>query len=108
MKLKEYDKSIEIHAAEVDRIQDRITRLDPTTDEYRKAAEALRIMNEVKQTEIRSKNDDLSGRIPTWATGLIGTVIAVLFGSAVLKVDQNGGMISPQAINLWDKVIRKF
>lgn len=108
MKLKEYDKAIEVHSAEVDRIEDMLTGLDPTTDEYRKAAEALRIMNEVKQTEIRSKNDDLSGRIPAWATGILGTVVAVLFGTAVMKVEQNGGVVSSQAINLWDKVVRKF
>lgn len=108
MKLSEYDKAIEVHSAEVDRIQDKLTGLDPTTDEYRKAAEALKIMNEVKQTEIRSKNEDLSGRIPPWVTGIFGTVVAVLFGSAVMKVEQNGGVVSSQAISLWDKVTRKF
>lgn len=107
-KLKEYDQAIEVHAAEVDRVEDKLTSLDPTTDEYRKCAEALKLVSETKQTEIRSKNEYLNGKVPQWATAVFGSVLALGFGAAVMRFDQAGGMISQNAVNLWDKIIRKF
>ena len=107
-KLKEYDQAIEVHASEVDRIEDKLTSLDPTTDEYRKCAEALKLVSETKQTEIRSKNEYLNGKVPQWATALFGSAIAVAFGAAVMRFEQAGGMITQNAVNFWDKIIRKF
>ena len=107
-KLKEYDQAIEVHAAEVDRVEDKLTSLDPTTDEYRKCAEALKLVSETKQTEIRSKNEYLNGKVPQWATALAGSIIAVFFGVGVMKFEQNGGMITQNAVSFWDKIVRKF
>lgn len=108
MKLKDYDQSIEVFDAEATTIVEKLQELDPTSDEYRKAAENLKTIQEAKQIEVRNKSEHLSGKVPSWATGLLGTVIAVLFGGVVLKEERAGGVVSSQAISLWDKVVRKF
>ena len=108
MKWKDYDQSIEVLDAEASTIVEKLSGLDPTTDEYHKAATALKTIEEAKQTEVRNKSEHLNGLVPAWATGLIGTFVAVLFGSVVLKEERAGGVVSSQAIALWDKVIRKF
>lgn len=107
-KLKEYDQSIAIHAKEVDRIQDVITGLDPTTDEYTKASTNLKTMCEVKQTEVRSKNEYLAGKIPPWLTGFVGTAVGIVLFGILRYDDQHDGVFSSQALNIWDKVARKF
>lgn len=107
-KLKEYDQSIAIHAKEVDRIQDVITGLDPTTSDYTTASANLKTMCEVKQTEIRSKNEYLSGKIPPWLTGFVGTAVGIVLFGVLRYDDQHDGVFSSQALNIWDKVARKF
>lgn len=108
MKLKDYDKSIDVLDAEVTDIMEHLAGKDPSTDEYRKAADSLKVMQEAKQIEVRNKSEYLAGKVPAWATGVLGTVLAVLFGGVVLREERNGGVVSSQAISLWDKVVRKF
>ena len=113
MKLKDYDMSINVLDAEMASILERMEGLDPTTDEYRKAAEALKAIQESKQIEVRNKSEHLSGKIPGWAvtigTSIFGAFVATVFGKKVLNIELDGnGVISSQAINVWDKVIRKF
>jgi hypothetical protein len=108
MKWKDYDQSIEVLDAETTTIVEKLSNLDPTTDEYQKAAMALKTIEEAKQTEVRNKSEHLNGLVPGWATALIGTFVGVLFGGVVLREERAGGVISSQAIALWDKVVRKF
>ena len=108
MKLKDYDQSIDLLDAEVTDIMEHLNGKDPASEEYKKAAESLKLMQEAKQIEVRNKGDYLNGKVPTWATGILGTVLAIFFGGVVLREERNGGVVSSQAISLWDKVVRKF
>lgn len=112
MKLKDYDLSINVLDAEMASILERMEGLDPTSDEYRKAAESLKVIQESKQIEVRNKSEHLSGKIPGWAvaigTTVFGTLSAIFFGRKVLNIELEDGVVSSQAINVFDKVIRKF
>ena len=112
MKLKDYDQSIDVLDAETTTILEKLNDLDPTTDEYRKAAENLKTIEEAKQIEARNKSEHLDSLVPTWATTIIGLVVTTVSGGMVfrkvLSEERDGGVISSQAIALWDKVVRKF
>ncbi len=108
MKLKDYDQSIDLLDGEVTDIIEHLDGKDPSSDEYRKAAESLKLMQEAKQIEVRNKGDYLAGKVPAWATTLIGSAVGILFGWTVLREERADRIVSSQAINLWDKVVRKF
>lgn len=108
MKVKDFDLSIDVLDAEQTTIMERLAGLDPTSDEYRKAADSLKSVAETEQIKIRNRNDHVAGKIPPWAVGIFGTVVGVLFGGVVLREEREGGVVSSQAINFWDKVVRKF
>lgn len=108
MKLKDYDQSIDVMDKEVEDILDRLDKMDPTTEEYEKAARNLKLIQEAKQVEVRNKSEHLNGKVPAWVTSIAGSAIAVIFGAVVMKVEKGGGVISSQAINVWDKVVRKL
>lgn len=108
MKLTDFDRSIDVIDAEVVDILDRLDGMDPTSEEYEKAARNLKTLQEAKSVEVRNKSEHLNGKVPTWATTIAGSAIAVFFGVVVMKVEKGGGVISSQAINMWDKVVRKI
>jgi hypothetical protein len=108
MKLRDYDQSIDLLDVEVTDIIEHLDGKDPSSDEYRKAAESLKLVQEAKAIEVRNKSEHLAGKVPAWATTLVGSALGVLFGWKVLRVERADGVVSSQAINLWDKVIRKF
>lgn len=107
-KLEEHERSIEVLDGTETDILERLSDLDPTTEEYRKAAENLKLVAEAKRQEVENFNTTRNNLVPSWATGLIGTAVAVLFGGLVMGIEQKGGVVSSNAINFWDKVIRKF
>lgn len=111
MKLKDHDATIDRMDKEVHKQLEKLEGItDP--DEYAKVAKNIETMQGSKQIEIRNKVEALCGKIPPWATGLFGTVlgttVAWAFGKQVMNEERAGGVVSSQAINLWDKVIRKF
>ena len=108
MKLKEFDRSISVMDEEVTSLLDKLDKLDPTTEEYEKVARNLKLVQESKQIEVRNKSEHLAGKVPGWVVSGIGSALAVIFGAAVMVFEQKGGMIGTSAINLWDKVTRKF
>ena len=108
MKLKDYDKSIEVMDKESADILEKLDGMDASSDEYKRTVENLKTLQEAKQIEVRNKSEHLSGKVPGWATAIFGSVLGVLFGGIVLKEERKGGVVSSQAIALWDRVIRKF
>lgn len=108
MKLKDYDESIGVIDKTCTEVLETLDGLDPRSDEYATAAQNLKTLQEAKQIEVRNKSEHLSGKVPAWATGILGTAVAVLFGAVVMKEERNGGVVSSQAVNLFDKVVRKF
>lgn len=107
-KTVDYNGSLILMDEEVTSLLEKLDSLDPTSDEYEKVAKNLRLVQEAKQIEVRNKNEDLNGKVPAWLTSIIGSAIALVFGGAVMVFEQKGGMIGTSAVNLWDKITRKF
>ena len=112
MKNKDYNQSIDVLDAEATSIIERLDGLDPTTEEYKVAADNLKTLQEAKQIEVRNKSENLAGKIPAWGTALISSIVgvgtALTFGWKVLTEERGDGVVSSQAVNVFDKVIRKF
>ena len=107
-KLEELEKSFEVMDATETSIMEKLNDLDPTSEEFTVATENLERVSKAMKDKVDTINSVRNGILPTWATTLIGTAIAVGFGGAVMAVEQNGGVVSSNAISFWDKVIRKF
>lgn len=108
MNQKEFDRTLDLFDAETTTIMGRLAELDPASDEYRKVRESLESLTESTQKEVRSKNDHLAGRVPPWATAAFGTIVGLLFGGVILREERSGGVVSSQAVNVWDKIVRRF
>lgn len=109
MKLKDYDKTIDIMDLEVAAALDKLTDYDDkSSEEALKTAQYIKTLQESKQTEVRNKNEHKEGLVPKWVTTLAGSVMGLIFGGVILREEHRGGVVSSQAINLWDRVIRKF
>ena len=108
MKSADFNATIDILDGEASTLVEKLDGLDPASDEYGKVAHNLKTIQEAKQIEVRNLSEHRSGKVPGWVQGVLGTVIATAFGAVVMRVESRGGVVSSQAINLWDKVIRKF
>ena len=109
MKLKDYDKTIDLMDLEVATALEKLTDLDDkSSEEALRTAQYVKILQEAKQTETRNKAEHKEGLVPRWATTLIGSALGIFFGGVILREEHKGGVVSSQAINLWDRVIRKF
>jgi hypothetical protein len=108
MKLKAFEKNIQMFDEEVEKAQEKLTGLEPGTEEYDKVCESIKKLQENKQIEVENKVKTKNGLVPMWATTLAGFGVSLLFGGKVLKEERAGGVISSQAVNVWDKISRKF
>lgn len=112
MRQKDYNNRIDRLDEEVNTILNQLDLEDVMSEGYSTGARNLKLVQEAKQLEIQNKVEDLNGKIPVWAVTLgstmFGAAVALLFGRKVLQIDQEGGVINPNAITVFDKVVRKF
>jgi hypothetical protein len=108
IKLQEYDKSIRIIDSLTADVEERLAQVDPASEEYSRLAANLKTLQESKREEIECKNSYISGKVPSWMTGLLGVGVSLLCGGVVLREEKKGGVVSSQAVNVWDKLSRKF
>lgn len=109
MKMKDYEDTLELSRSEIDDVYEQLSKIkDKSSEEYRNTLASLNALKEDMFETERCKSERLSGKIPSWATALFGSTLGVIFGAVVLKVEKAGGVVSSQAISLWDRVIRKF
>lgn len=108
MKLKDYDANIEEFEERRKKVLKKLDTLDPASEEYTKAAENLKLVQESKEIEVSCKNDTWRSKIPQWGVTIFGSAVAVVFGFVVRRDEKNEGVISSQAVNIFDKVVRKF
>ena len=103
---KDFKETIKSLDTEIARVEAHLEKLDPASDEYEKVSKNLQTMLNAKATEVSSKNETWKSLVPAWATGLFGSVISIGVFRAVLHEERDGGLISTQAVNVFDKVIR--
>lgn len=109
MKSKDFDQSINDMDATATELLERLHNTDPASEEYARIAANLKSVQESKQIEVRNKSEHLSGMIPAWATGAVGMLLSLGIFQKVFKEEKyGGGVFSGQAVNLWDKIVRKF
>ena len=107
-KRKDFDSTIDVMDSEMADILEKLSTMDKNSEEYKLTAENLAMVAQAKQTECKSKGEWLSSLIPDWVKTFGSMAVAGVFGIAVLKEERGGGVISTQALNVWDKFIRRF
>ena len=108
----EYDRKIEKLNEEVYSAINQLDLMDVTSEDYATGVKNLKCLQEAVQLERKDKLEERNSKVPAWAvnvgTTIFGALVALGFGYKVLKIDQEGGAISPNSISVFDKVIRKF
>lgn len=113
VRLRDYELDIANINEEINQIHAKLADKDTTSEQRKELREERGELLEQQQTAIRTRNEYTSGIIPNWLIGLIGTGLSAVTSWAVFKkvmhVETDGeGVFSGQAVNLWDKVTRKF
>ncbi len=108
MKSKEFDQNIKLLDQEMETIIEKMEGMDPTTEEYERAAKSLKTLQEAKQIEVRNKSEHRNGLVPQWACWAGGAALSVLFGWKATRMHKNDGLYPTQEINFWDKFRPKF
>ena len=113
MKLKDYEREIDLIGTDLDDIHEELANPDTTSDRRKELRSELKEQLENQQLAIRNKNEHKNGLVPSWIPNLLGGAVSVITSMYVFrkvtKVEQAGEVVfSGQAVNLWDKVVRKF
>lgn len=113
VRLRDYELDIANINEEINEVHAKLTNKDTTSEQRKALREERGELLEQQQTAIRTRNEYTSGIVPGWLIGLIGTGLSALSSwyvfKKVLHLETDGeGIFSGQAVNLWDKVTKKF
>ena len=109
IKTKDWDETIKTMEAKALKVARKLDSLDESSPDYEQTAKNTKMMFESEKLAVECKNAYEDGRVPGWLSKAIGAGISLAFGVAVLVADQKGVMaIGTSAVNLWDKISRKF
>lgn len=113
MKLKDYEQEIDLIGSELADIHEELAKPDITSERRKELRAEEKETLENQQIAIRNKREYKDSLVPSWVPGLVGGAISVLTSlhvfRKVTKLEETGEVVySSQAVNLWDKVVRKF
>lgn len=113
MKLKDYEREIDLIGTDLDDIHEELANPDTTTERRKELRSELKEQLENQQLAIRNKNEHKNGLIPSWVPSMLGGAASIITSlyvfRKVTKVEESGeAVFSSQAVALWDKVMRKF
>jgi hypothetical protein len=113
MKLKDYEREIDLIGTDLDDIHEELANPDTTSDRRKELRAELKEQLENQNLAIRNKNEHRNGLVPSWVPNLLGGGVSVMTSlyvfRKVMNVEQTGeAVFSSQAVSLWDKVVRKF
>lgn len=104
MKLQDYEQTIDVYDSTTTELFAELDGMDPTSEDYEQVAKNLKLVQEAKSLEVRNMNEVRNNRVPSWATGLLGTGLAFLMGMTIYHGERNGEVIGSAATSLINKL----
>ena len=104
MKFKDYCKNVEIYDAEIDRLNEQLTYMDPTSNEYVAVVEAIKKLNEAKLLEEKSYTERKNGLVPDWVTKLLSVATTAGLGVMIYRGELAGKVVGSTAVAMLNKL----
>lgn len=112
MKCKDYDLNIKLADEEIQKVHEKLLNKDLTSEQRKELREELKDYTEVQLSAVRTKNEHKNNWVPSWLIHVISigvtTVTSMFVFKKVTKLEEDGGIVSTQGVNIWDRVVRKF
>lgn len=108
MKYRQFNQNLDLIDQEVDGLFEELKDHKPTSDEYKQLRENIDGWCETQQRVVKSKSEYLAGKVPQWLVTGLGFLGSLLIGKKLWKKEEDGVVISNQAVNIWEKLTRRF
>lgn len=121
----DYNKNIDIYEAELEKLNEQLTGMDPMDDDYMKVVDAIKKLNDTKLTEHKAyveslealkkieETEVLKGRaeaekrdslVPKWAPPLASIIINGVAIAKIYKGEMDGKVLGSGAVSLLNKI----
>ena len=104
MKAKDYNQNIEIYDKELERLNDALTTMDPTTKEYAMVADAIKKLNESKLLEHKCYSEHKEHLVPDWIPKFLSIGVTAGLGGTIVYNEVSGKVIGSAAVALLNKL----
>ncbi len=108
MKCRKFNQNLDLIDQEMDNLFEELGDHKPTSDEYSQLREQIDGWCETQQRIVKSKSEHLSGKVPQWLVTGLCFMGSLFIGSKVWKKEEDGAVVSNQAINIWERLTRPF
>lgn len=103
MKSKDYSRNIDIFDREIDRLNDMLTGMDPTSEDYAKVCDAIKKINDTKLTEQKCYTEYKEHLIPDALPKLLSIGVTAGLCVMIYVGEKHGLVISSTASTLLNK-----
>lgn len=125
MKGPDYSKNIDIYEAEIEKLNEQLTSMDPTDDDYGRLVDSIRKLNETKLTEHRAYTEALEALkkieetkvlenraeaerrdslVPKWVAPMVSIGVNAVAIVMIYRGEMQGKVIGSAAISLLNKI----
>ena len=101
---EEYKKQQQIYNAELDRLNELLTMLDPESDAYQKTADAIKKIQEAKLLEEKAHSERRSSMVPDWAPKLLSVAATTGLCIMIYRGEVSGKVIGSAATSMLNKL----
>ena len=112
MRCKDFDQNIKLVDEEIAKVHEKLLNKNLTSEHRKELREELDQYTDIQLNAVRTKNEHKNNWVPSWlinvASIAVTTVTSMFVFKKVTKLEESGGVVSSQGVNIWDKIVRKY